>query len=76
VTDLEDLIGERLMIGLPGATLDDADIRLFRDTRAAASSSIAATSRPPRSCSISLAASKTRSAGGCSWPPITRADVS
>src|SRR2546428_13695056 len=23
------------MIGLPGATLDDADIRLFRDTRAA-----------------------------------------
>ena len=35
MTDLEDLIGERLMIGLPGATLDDADIRLFRDTRAA-----------------------------------------
>ncbi|HEV8475215.1 MAG TPA: glycoside hydrolase family 3 N-terminal domain-containing protein, partial [Methylomirabilota bacterium] len=33
--ELEDLVGERLMIGLPGATLTDADIRLFRDTRAA-----------------------------------------
>jgi beta-N-acetylhexosaminidase len=32
---LEDLVGERLMIGLPGATLSDADVRLFRDTRAA-----------------------------------------
>jgi beta-N-acetylhexosaminidase len=35
VTSLEDLVGERLMIGLKGATLDDDDIRLFRDTRAA-----------------------------------------
>jgi beta-N-acetylhexosaminidase len=35
VKELEDLVGERLMIGLPGATLTDADIRLFRDTRAA-----------------------------------------
>jgi len=35
VTSLEDLVGERLMIGLKGVTLDDADVRLFRDTRAA-----------------------------------------
>lgn len=32
---LEDLVGERLMIGLPGATLRDEDVALFRDTRAA-----------------------------------------
>jgi len=35
VTEIADLVGERLMIGLPGPTLSDADIRLFRDTRAA-----------------------------------------
>jgi beta-N-acetylhexosaminidase len=35
VTSLEDLVGERLMIGLKGPTVDDADIRLFRETRAA-----------------------------------------
>jgi len=35
VTDIADLVGERLTIGLPGPTLSDADIRLFRDTRAA-----------------------------------------
>ena len=33
--DFEDLVGERLMIGLPGPTLRDEDVRLFRDTRAA-----------------------------------------
>ena len=32
--DLEDLVGERLIIGLPGTTLTDADVRLFRETRA------------------------------------------
>jgi beta-N-acetylhexosaminidase len=31
----EDLVGERLMIGLSGPTLTDADVRVFRDTRAA-----------------------------------------
>src|SRR5688572_120436 len=35
MTDIEDLVGERLMIGLAGPTLGDADIRLFRETRAA-----------------------------------------
>jgi beta-N-acetylhexosaminidase len=35
VPDLEDLVGERLMIGVPGAALRDADLQLFRDTRAA-----------------------------------------
>jgi beta-N-acetylhexosaminidase len=35
VIDLETLVGERLMFGLAGPTLTDADIRLFRDTRAA-----------------------------------------
>ncbi|TMA59044.1 MAG: beta-N-acetylhexosaminidase [Deltaproteobacteria bacterium] len=35
MTDLEDLIGERLMFGLPGPTLRDEDVRLFKDTRAA-----------------------------------------
>jgi beta-N-acetylhexosaminidase len=35
MTDIEDLVGERLMIGLAGPTLADSDIRLFRDTRAA-----------------------------------------
>jgi beta-N-acetylhexosaminidase len=35
VTDLETLVGERLMFGLAGPTLTDTDIRLFRDTRAA-----------------------------------------
>jgi beta-N-acetylhexosaminidase len=32
---LEDLVGERLMFGLPGPTVRDEDLRLFRDTRAA-----------------------------------------
>jgi len=32
---IEDLVGERLMIGLTGATLTEADVRVFRDTRAA-----------------------------------------
>ena len=35
MTDIEDLVGERLMIGLAGPTLRDADIRVFKDTRAA-----------------------------------------
>jgi beta-N-acetylhexosaminidase len=35
VTELADLVGERLMIGLPGPDLRDDDVRLFRDTRAA-----------------------------------------
>ncbi len=35
MTDFEDLVGERLMIGLPGPTLRDEDVALFRDTRAA-----------------------------------------
>jgi beta-N-acetylhexosaminidase len=35
VTDLEDLVGERLMIGLAGPTLTDTDVAVFRDTRAA-----------------------------------------
>ncbi|HXH81562.1 MAG TPA: glycoside hydrolase family 3 N-terminal domain-containing protein, partial [Candidatus Tectomicrobia bacterium] len=33
--DLEDLVGERLMIGLAGPDVGDDDIRLFRETRAA-----------------------------------------
>ena len=33
--DLEDLVGERLMFGLPGPALRDEDVRLFNDTRAA-----------------------------------------
>src|SRR2546423_1145078 len=36
MTDLLDLVGERLMIGLPGPTLRAEDVALFRDTRAAA----------------------------------------
>jgi len=32
---LEDLVGERLMIGIPGTAVRDEDIRLFQDTRAA-----------------------------------------
>jgi beta-N-acetylhexosaminidase len=35
MTDFEELVGERLMIGLAGATVGDVDIRLFKDTRAA-----------------------------------------
>src|SRR5688500_952039 len=35
MTDIEDLVGERLMIGLAGPTVGDADIRVFKDTRAA-----------------------------------------
>jgi beta-N-acetylhexosaminidase len=35
VSNLKDLVGERLMIGLPGAILRAEDIRLFQDTRAA-----------------------------------------
>jgi beta-N-acetylhexosaminidase len=34
VPDLEDLVGEQLMIGLPGPALRDEDVRLFRETRA------------------------------------------
>ena len=33
--NLETLVGERLMFGLSGPRLTDADVRLFRDTRAA-----------------------------------------
>jgi beta-N-acetylhexosaminidase len=33
-TDFRDLVGERLMIGLPGPQLRDADVDLFRETRA------------------------------------------
>ena len=33
--DLRDLVGERLMIGLSGSRLRDADVDLFRETRAA-----------------------------------------
>ena len=33
--DFEDLVGERLMIGLVGSTVRDDDVRLFRETRAA-----------------------------------------
>jgi beta-N-acetylhexosaminidase len=36
VTELADLVGERLMIGLPGPDLRDEDVKLFRDTRAGA----------------------------------------
>ena len=32
---LEALVGRRLMFGLPGPDLSDADIRLFRETQAA-----------------------------------------
>jgi len=32
---IEDVVGEQLMIGLIGATLTEADVRVFRDTRAA-----------------------------------------
>ena len=35
MTDIADLVGERLMFGLTGATLTDADIDVFRETRAA-----------------------------------------
>jgi beta-N-acetylhexosaminidase len=35
VNDYEDLVGERLMIGLRGPDLTPADVALFRDTRAA-----------------------------------------
>ena len=35
MSNLKDLVGERLMIGLPGAILRAEDIRLFQDTRAA-----------------------------------------
>src|ERR1041384_5309452 len=33
--ELSDLVGERLMIGLPGPRLSPDDVALFRDTRAA-----------------------------------------
>src|SRR5437773_12245285 len=35
MTSLDDLVGECLMIGLKGPTIDDADVRLFREMRAA-----------------------------------------
>jgi beta-N-acetylhexosaminidase len=35
MTDIADLVGERLMIGMIGATLTDADVDLFQETRAA-----------------------------------------
>jgi len=35
VTELADLVGERLMIGLAGPDLTDADVDVFRETRAA-----------------------------------------
>ncbi|OLC13313.1 MAG: hypothetical protein AUH29_13430 [Candidatus Rokubacteria bacterium 13_1_40CM_69_27] len=35
MSDLEDLVGGRLMFGLPGPVLREEDIALFRDTRAA-----------------------------------------
>jgi beta-N-acetylhexosaminidase len=35
MSDFEDLVGERLMIGLAGPGLTEDDVRLFKDTRAA-----------------------------------------
>jgi beta-N-acetylhexosaminidase len=35
MTDIADLVGERLMIGMTGATLTEADVAVFRETRAA-----------------------------------------
>jgi beta-N-acetylhexosaminidase len=35
MTDLEDLVGECFVLGLPGPTLTADDVRLFKDTRAA-----------------------------------------
>jgi beta-N-acetylhexosaminidase len=35
MADLEDLVGERFMIGLSGPSLTDDEVRLFKDTRAA-----------------------------------------
>ncbi len=35
MTEIADLVGERLMIGLAGPTVRDSEIALFRDTRAA-----------------------------------------
>ncbi|RPH77300.1 MAG: beta-N-acetylhexosaminidase, partial [Candidatus Rokuibacteriota bacterium] len=35
VTDIADMVGERLMIGLAGSTLTEADVDVFRETRAA-----------------------------------------
>ncbi len=35
MTDIADLVGERLMIGLVGPTLTEADIAVFKETRAA-----------------------------------------
>ena len=35
MADLEDIVGERLMFGLPGPTLRDEDVSLFKETRAA-----------------------------------------
>jgi beta-N-acetylhexosaminidase len=35
VTDIADMVGERLMIGLAGPTLTEADVDVFRETRAA-----------------------------------------
>src|SRR5262249_12633666 len=35
LSDFAELVGERLMIGLPGPSLRDEDLALFRDTRAA-----------------------------------------
>jgi beta-N-acetylhexosaminidase len=35
VTEIADLVGERLMIGLAGPTLRESELALFRDTRAA-----------------------------------------
>jgi beta-N-acetylhexosaminidase len=35
MNDFEELVGERLMIGLKGSALTDADVQVFRDTKAA-----------------------------------------
>ena len=35
MTDITDLVGERLMIGLTGPTVTDTDLAVFRETRAA-----------------------------------------
>jgi beta-N-acetylhexosaminidase len=35
MNDIEDLVGERLMIGLRGTAVTDDDVQLFKDTRAA-----------------------------------------
>ena len=69
MSDFEDLVGERLMIGLAGPGLREEDVRLFKDTRGGRADPLPAQLREP-----AAAARAARRPGSGAGPPAPRGD--